>query len=90
MTSTMKKNISPLPPRTKWIGGANHGVVPIATTIMTLDPIAKGNGLHVMDTFAGIYCGGLQTVLEAGYKDACYTSVEIDDISRVIARINIE
>ena len=36
--------------------------------------------------FAGITCGGLRTVIEAGYKVSCYTSIEIDDVSRAIAR----
>ena len=39
-----------------------------------------------MDLFAGISCGGLQTILESGYVVTCYTSVEIDDTSRVITR----
>ena len=42
-----------------------------------------------MDLFAGITCGGLRTVLEAGYKVSCYTSVEIDDISRSITRTTL-
>ena len=60
--------------------------MPAATSIKTLEFIAKTNELHVQDLFAGISCGGLRTVLEAGFKIACYTSVEIDDISRTIAR----
>ena len=36
--------------------------------------------------FSGITCGGLRTTLEAGYKIDCYTSIEIDDVSRAIAR----
>ena len=78
------------PPWTKWIGGANHGAVPISTSIATLDQTAKQKGLHVLDLFAGISCGGLRTVLEAGYVISCYTSVEIDDISRVIARKTLD
>ena len=42
-----------------------------------------------MDLFAGITCGGLRTVLEAGCNVSCYTSVEIDDISRSIARTTL-
>ena len=86
LNATLKKSIPKLPPRTKWIGGANHGAMPVTTTIQTLDHVAKSNGLHVLDLFAGISCGGLRTVLEAGFKVSCYTSVEIDDISRTIAR----
>ena len=78
--------LTPVPPRTKWIGGANHGAIPITTNVRHLDPASKIGGLHVLDLFAGISCGGLRTVLEAGYTIACYTSVEIDDISRIIAR----
>ena len=82
----MKKNIPPVPPRSKWIGGANHGAILVTTTVQYLNLVSKIGGLHVLDLFAGISCGGLRTVLEAGFKIACYTSVEIDDISRVIAR----
>ena len=60
--------------------------MPVTTTIQTLDHVAKSNGLHVVDLFSGISCGGLRTVLEAGFKISCYTSVEIDDISKTIAR----
>ena len=86
MNSAMRKNITPVPSRTKWIGGANHGAVPVTTTIKHLDLIAKVDKLHVLDLFAGISCGRLRTVLDGGFKVACYTSVEIDDISKVIAR----
>ena len=81
-----RMNNPSIPPRTKWIGGSNHGALPINTTTQTFEKIAKTKGLHVLDLFAGISCGGLRTVLEAGYLVSCYTSVEIDDISRIIAR----
>ena len=83
------KDIPLRTPRRKWIGGANHGAIPIATTVRKLDANAKENGLHVVDLFSGFSCGGLRTVLEAGYKVACYTTVEIDDISRIMANKTI-
>ena len=86
LDSAVKKNIPTISPRTKWIGGANHGALPIATSITKIDAVSKREGLHVLDLFSGISCGGLRTMLEAGYLVSCYTSVEIDDISRVIAR----
>ena len=86
LNATLKKTIKPIPPRTKWIGDANYGAFPISTQLAALDPTSISEGLHVLDLFAGISCGGLRTILEAGYKVACYTSVEIDDISRTIAR----
>ena len=58
--------------------------MPIDTSIRQFDKNLSAKGLHVLDLFSGISCGGLRTVLEA--RVSCYTSVEIDDISRVIAR----
>ena len=38
----INKTVVPItPPRTKWIGGANHGAVPISTSIAALDNMAK-------------------------------------------------
>lgn len=82
----LQRDIPIQDPSTKWIGGANHGAVPVATTIRTLSSTSIQNGLHMLDLFTDITCGGLRTVLEAGYVGPCYTSVEIDDTSRAIAR----
>lgn len=40
----------------------------------------------MLNIFSGIICGGLRTVREAGFLVVCYTSVEIDEFSRAIAR----
>ena len=75
--------------RTKWIGGANYGAVPIATESKKFRQDDKISGLHVLDLFSGFSCGGLRTVLEAGYVVSCYTSVEVDDVSRNMANKTI-
>ena len=81
-----KKDLPVHDPRTKWIGDTFNGAVPLCTSVRKLDPESIAKGLHVLDMFAGITCGGLRTVLEAGCKVSCYTSIEIDDVSRAIAR----
>ena len=75
-----------LEPRTKWIGDEYNGAHPICTLESHLRSEDIEKGLHVLNMFSGITCGGLRTALEAGYKIGCYTSIEIDDISRAIAR----
>ena len=86
LAAAHKKDLPPMLPQTQWIGGDNYGAVPINTSIRKFDNDLSAKGLHVFDLFSGISCGGLRTVLEAGYKVSCYTSVEIDDISRTIAK----
>ena len=81
-----RKGIPVLNPRTKWVGGEFSGAKPVDTSISKFSQDSIHAGLHVLDLFSGITCGGLRTVLEAGYKVKCYTSVEIDDISRAISR----
>ena len=48
------------------------------------------HGLHVLDMFGCIPCGGLRTILEAGCKMKCYTCIEIDDVSWAIARCMLD
>ena len=81
LAAAHKKDLPPMLPRTQWIGGDNHCAVPIDTSIRKFDKDFTTKGLHVLDLFSGISCGGLRIVLEAGYKVSCYTSVEIDDVS---------
>ena len=68
------------------MGDSFNGAVPVCTSVRKLDTISIKNGLHVLDMFSGTTCGGLRTALEAGYKVSCYTSIEIDDVSRAIAK----
>ena len=86
LEAALRKNIPTQNPRTRWVGGRNQGAVPVSQFVQLLDSESIAKGLHVLDLFAGISCSGLRTVLEAGYRVECYTSVEIDDISRAIAR----
>ena len=86
LEAALRKNIPTQNPRTRWVGGRNQGAVPVSQSVQLLDSESIAKGLHVLDLFAGISCSGLRTVLEAGYRVECYTSVEIDDISRAIAR----
>ena len=53
---------------------------------MRLDTKSVEKRLHILDMFLGITCGGLRTVVEAGYKVSCYTSIEIGEVSRAIGR----
>ena len=75
-----------LQPRTKWIGDDFNGAIPVATNIIKFVPETIEDGILVLDMFSSITCGGLRTILEGGYKIKCYTSIEIDEISRTIAR----
>ena len=86
LAAAHRKDLPPLLPRTRWVGGDNHAAVPINTAIGQFDKELSVKGLHVLDLFSGISCGGLRSVLEANYKVSWHTSVEINDISRVIAR----
>ena len=86
LDTAFKNKILVVTPRTKWIGGANHGAMPIATEAKKLEPHDNKSMLHVLDFFSGFSCGSLRTVQEAGYVVSCYASVEIDDISRVMAK----
>ena len=83
---TTNKCIPVLEPRTRWIGDAFNGAVPVDTLEKHLYASVIEKGLHVLDMFSGITCGDLRTVLAAGYLVQCYTSIEVDDISRAIAR----
>lgn len=80
-----QKDIPTLDPRTKWIGGNFNGAMPIDSSISRFNKDHMKNGLHMLHMFSGITCGGLLTILEAGYVK-CYTSIEIDDLSRAKAR----
>ena len=71
-----------LDPRTKWIGDAYNGVVPASTSVTKFDNDSVKDDVHVLYIFSGVTCGGLRTILEARYLVKCYTSIEIDDISR--------
>ena len=68
--------------RTKWIGGVNDGAVPIAACVRGFEFDVLKNGMHILNIFFSISCGGLRTVSEAGYVVTCYTSIEIDEQSR--------
>ena len=74
-----------LNPSSVWTGGDWEGVIPIDTRVERFHPDVVTNGLHVLDLFAGITCSGLRLVLAAGLKVVCYTSVEIDEVSRAIS-----
>ena len=86
LTAAYRAKLPTQEPRTKWVGDEYRGACPISTLTKHFQASDVKRGLHVLDMFSGITCGGLRTVLEAGYKVKCYTSVEIDDTSRAIAR----
>ena len=71
----------PLHPTSEWTSGDWEGTFPINTRVERFHPSVVQNGVHVL----GITCAGLRVVLAAGMKVKCYTSVEIDDISRGIS-----
>ena len=83
--ATYAKTRPPLNPTSEWTGGAWEGAFPINTRVERFHPSVIQNGVHVLDLFAGITCASLRMVLAAGMKVKCYTSVEIDDISRGIS-----
>ena len=86
LEATYALGLPVLEPRTKWIGDDFNGAVPVATCIRKFVLETIKDGIHVLDMFSGITCGGLRTILEGGYNIKCYTSIEIDEISRTIAR----
>ena len=67
-----------------------EGAVPINTSIRHFSPTSIRDGLHVMETFAGVTCGVLQSALAAGYKVRMYTYVDRDPISRKMARTKLQ
>ena len=79
------KTRPPLHPTSEWTGGEWEGAFPINTGVERFHPSVIQDGAHVLDLFAGITCAGLRLVLAAGMKVKCYTSVEMDDISRAIS-----
>ena len=86
LEKSYRETIPVLLPQSKWLGGEFNGALPIDTSVMRLAEMDIQKGLHVLDLFSGITCSGLRTMLEGGYNIKCYTSVEIDDVSRAIAR----
>ena len=86
LDAALRRGVPVLEPRTKWIGDTLNGAVPVSTCLVKFDEMSMKRGLHVLDMFSGITCGGLRTVLEAGFTVRRYTSIEIDDVSRAIAR----
>ena len=74
-----------LNPSSEWTGGNWEGAIPIDSRVERFHPSVVTDGVHVLDLFAGIACAGLRVALAAGLKVICYTSVEIDDISRAIS-----
>lgn len=80
------KDIRAQEPRTRWMGGENHGVVPISNPIQQFSTSIDLDGVHVLDLFGGITFGGLRTILATGKGVTTYASVEIDDTSRANTR----
>ena len=68
-----------------WRGGEWSGAYPINTGVERFHPSVVNEGVHVLDLFSGITCGGLRVVLSTRLKVKCYTSVELDECSRGIA-----
>ena len=62
-----------------------EGAVPINTFIRHFSPTSIRDGLHVMETFAGVTCGVPQSALAASYKARMYTYVDKDPISQKMA-----
>ena len=90
LAAAYKAGLPVLDPRTKWIGDEFRGASPIYTGVKHFQKADLERGLHVLDLFGGITCGGLRTILEAGYHVKCYTSVEVDETSRAIARCMLD
>lgn len=90
LDAALRKKIPELSPRTNWIGDDYYGASPISTCARRLDAKSIDTGLHVVDLFAGFSCDGLRSTLDARYKVRCHTSVEIDDISRIIPRKTLD
>lgn len=74
LDTVCQKGVPVQEPRTKWIGGASNGAVLIATCVRRFEFDTMKDGMHVLDMFYSISCGGLRTVLEAGYVVTYYIS----------------
>ena len=90
VAAAYKANLPVLDPRTKRIGDNFRGASPIYTGVKHFQKADLERGLHVLDMFGGITCGGLRAILEVGYHVKCYTSIEVDDTSRAIVRCIID
>ena len=62
-----------------------YNASPITTTTQKWSPQTMQNGLHVLELFGGIGLGVLRSALAAGHQIRCYTYVDKDDISRLVA-----
>ena len=81
LAAAVDKKIQQHEPRSRWIGKAYQGAIPIFTGVRQFHPDTLINGTHLLDLFGGIMCGGLRVILSTGKKVALYTSVEIPDVS---------
>ena len=81
MAAAVDKKTPQHEPRSRWIGGAYQGAVPIFTGVRQFHPDTLIGGAHVLDLLGGIMCGGLHVILSTGKKVALYASVEIADVS---------
>ena len=86
LDAAYNKDVPVFEPGTKWIGDDFNGALHVSAHVRQFDQISIDQGLHVLDLFSGITCGGLRIVLEIGNKVACYTGIEIDDTSYARAR----
>lgn len=86
LEAALEQSIPVQEPRTKWIGGANHGAIPLSTHVCAFEKESIERSMHVLDLFVGITCGGLGTVIEPSYIATYYFNLEIDDVSRAITR----
>ena len=61
--ATVDTNLSEEEPRSRWIGGAYRGPLPIYTGVRQFHPDTIKKGAHVLYLFGGITCGGLRVIL---------------------------
>lgn len=54
LDASYARGVPVLDPRTKWMGGAFDGTMPVPTCVTKLDDASVKNGMHVLDMFSCI------------------------------------
>ena len=86
LNAAYARNVPVLDPCIKWIEGAFNGAILVSNCVLQLANDNIQSGFHVLYMFLGNTCGGVRTVFVAGFRVACYSIIEIDEMFRAIAR----
>lgn len=82
-------NIPTLNPSSSWLGDEVERATLINTSMRHSRPTSQRDDLYVMQTFVGVTCGVLQTVLPTKLKVRLYTYSDKDPFSKRMARTKL-